>query len=110
MLKTGINVCNGSDSPVTRYEPIYGILSSINRQTKYVVPSEFEFDDLEKLNFEETFRTFTLNCSKSMEWKEIGKLREGSFADMIIWRKIPRNFNENLDSEELFRKVLFSGN
>jgi len=110
MLKTGINVCNGSDSPVTRYEPIYGILSSINRQTKYVVPSEFEYDDLEKLNFEETFRTFTLNCSKSMEWKEIGKLREGSFADMIIWRKIPRNFNENLDSEELFRKVLFSGN
>lgn len=110
MLKTGINVCNGSDSPVTRYEPIYGILSSINRQTKYVVPSEFEYDDLEKLNLEETFRTFTLNCSKSMEWKEIGKLREGSFADMIIWRKIPRNFNENLDSEELFRKVLFSGN
>ncbi|MHB8559961.1 MAG: amidohydrolase [Thermoplasmataceae archaeon] len=110
MLKTGINVCNGSDSPVTRYEPIYGILSSINRQTKYVVPSEFEYDDSEKLNLEETFRTFTLNCSKSMEWKEIGKLREGSFADMIIWRKIPRNFNENLDSEELFQKVLFSGN
>ena len=110
MLKTGINVCNGSDSPVTRYEPIYGILSSINRQTKYVVPSEFEYDDLEKLNLEETFRTFTLNCSKSMEWKEIGKLREGSFADMIIWRKIPRNFNENLDPEELFQKVLFSGN
>ena len=110
MLKTGINVCNGSDSPVTRYEPIYGILSSINRQTKYVVPSEFEYNDLEKLNLEETFRTFTLNCSKSMEWKEIGKLREGSFADMIIWRKIPRNFNENLDSEELFQKVLFSGN
>lgn len=110
MLKTGINVCNGSDSPVTRYEPIYGILSSINRQTKYVVPSEFEYNDLEKLNLEETFRTFTLNCSKSMEWKEIGKLRESSFADMIIWRKIPRNFNENLNSEELFQKVLFSGN
>lgn len=109
MLDLGINVCNGSDSPVTRYEPIYGIVASMNRQTKFENLPGFEYKPSENLNMEETFRTFTSNCSKSMEWKEIGSLREGSFADMIIWKRIPVDFNDTTVSKEIFQKVLLSG-
>ncbi|WP_298276410.1 amidohydrolase [Ferroplasma sp.] len=110
MLKAGINVCNGSDSPVTRYEPIYGILSSMLRQTKYGTPPGFEYTASEKLDLEETLRTYTLNCSKSMEWEEIGNLKKGSFADVIVWKEIPENFNKVLDPEAMFHKTMLSGN
>lgn len=109
MLNAGINVCNGSDSPVTSYKPIYGIIASMNRQPKDKMPSGFEYNKMEKLSFEETIKTYTSNCSRSMNWNEIGNIKVGSFADLIVWEYIPESIDAVIENKTMFRKIIISG-
>lgn len=110
MLDSGVNVCNSSDSPVMRYEPIYGILSSIRREMKQRPGYNAEYNPEEKLSLEETLTTYTSNGARVMRWPEIGRIREGCFADMISWRRMPEGFDEDLSSDAIFQRIIFSGN
>ena len=109
MIDKGINLCNGSDSPVTKFEPIYGILSSMLRKMKSQPDFNAEFAQNEKLDLEQTIKTYSANSSRSLKWKEIGNLREGCNADILVWKKIPENFNVNLNSVEILNNIMFSG-
>lgn len=109
MIENGINLCNGSDSPVTDFDPIFGIVSSISRKMKYPPDFDAEFTQDEKLDLEQTIRTYTANGALSLKWKEIGNLKEGNNADMLVWKKIPEDFDNNLNSVELLKNVIFSG-
>jgi predicted amidohydrolase YtcJ len=109
MLTSEINVCNGSDSPVTRYEPIYGILSSMLRKTKEKSSFSLEYNNKESVGLEETIRTYTSNCSKCLDWKQLGTLEVGSYADFVVWKRIPKSFKENVDPKNIFHKIIVSG-
>lgn len=109
MLEAGVNLCNGSDSPVMRYEPVYGILSSMRREMRHKPDYDGHFNPTETLTLEETLRTYTENCSRVMHWPGIGGLKEGMLADIAIWRRMPETFDEDIDPGTIFGRVIFSG-
>jgi len=94
IVDMGINLCNGSDSPVTTYDPIYGIISTISREMQNSKYGEKKLNPNQGLTLEETLRTYTSNCAKVMNWNSIGILKKGNFADIIVWNSIPKNFQE----------------
>lgn len=79
MLKYGILVAGGSDSPVTPINPILGIHSAVNH-------SNLE----ERLTVTEAIKLFTINGAKAVfEEKNRGSLEEGKKADMVVLGEDP---------------------
>lgn len=107
MLDAGINVCNGSDSPVTTYDPLYGIVSTVNRVTRTGLPYAFREDSGESVGIEEAIMTYTGNCAKALKWKDVGSLNEGFKGDMVVWNKIPEKVGD-LNSRDLIHRVFCS--
>lgn len=105
MMEEGINICNSSDWNVTTFDPIYGLVSSMDRKTK----GGREFNPKQSLNLEEALRAYTSNASKILGWPEIGYIREGNFADIIIWKHIPLSFEEFKSETHYVEKVIFNG-
>lgn len=110
MLDSAITVCNGSDSPVMRFEPIYGILSSMRREMRHRPKYDAGYNAGERLTLDESLLTYTSNCASVMHWPEIGTISEGKFADIIVWKRMPERFDEDLSSDAVFHSILFSGN
>ena len=108
IVKMGINLCNGSDSPVTTYDPIYGIISTISREMKTSKYGEKELNPSQRLNLEDTLKTYTSNCAKVMDWNSIGTLKEGNFADIVVWNLIPKNFQELYSNQKIIDMIFAS--
>lgn len=88
MLNKGIRVTNGSDSPVTPFNPLYGIYSTIFRKTLTGKNSE-TFKDGENLDFAGAIRTYTTESAAVIGWDEIGSLKKGKAADFTVWESDP---------------------
>ncbi len=110
LLESGVNVCNGSDSPVMRYEPAYGIVASMTREMKFPPSFDEEYLETERLDLSDAIMTYTANCSRVMEWPEIGTLDDGSFADLVVWKKVPGKLPDDVDPGKTIETVIFSGN
>ncbi len=99
MIKKGIKVTNSSDSPVTPFNPLYGIYSSIFRKTLTGKNSGI-FNNNENLNFEEAIKTYTTESADVIGWNKIGSLEKGKFSDFTVWNSDPeklRNLDEYLN-------------
>ncbi len=110
MVDTGINICNGSDSPVTTYKPIYGIISSISREMKTSKYGSSKLNPCQSLNLEQTLKSFTSNCSLVMDWDSIGILKNGFKADIVVWNHIPVSFENLSDDSNLINLIIYNGN
>lgn len=110
MIKNGVNLCNGSDSPVTPYKPIYGIISTVSRQMKTSKYGDDKLNPCQSINLEETLQSYTYNCSMTMGWESIGSLQEGKIADIIAWNIIPVDFKDLPEQEKLINLVIYNGN
>lgn len=108
MLDSGINVCNGSDSPVTTYDPLYGIVSAVTRNTKRELPAPSWNESGESIDLEKTIMTYTRNCAMALQWDMIGSLKQGSWGDFTVWDRIPEDFGK-VNSQNFVYKVLLSG-
>ncbi|MFG1390986.1 amidohydrolase [Acidiplasma aeolicum] len=109
MFDMGINMCNGSDSPVTLYKPIYGIISSISREMKTSNNKYKKLNPDQSLTLEETLKSFTINCASVMGWYTIGALKVGSKADIVVWNNIPMSFETYSDDFSLINIMIYNG-
>ncbi len=74
MLSQGILMCGGSDSPVTRIDPLGGISAVVNHPHRE-----------ERLSVLEAIKLFTLHGAKAAFEEDIkGSIEEGKVADLII--------------------------
>lgn len=74
LLKLGIVIAGGSDSPVTRWNPIFGIHSLVNHPNVE-----------QRVSMKDALRMFTVNGAKiAFEEHEKGSIEVGKFADLVI--------------------------
>lgn len=74
IYERGVVLVGGSDSPVTPYDPIFGIHCAVN----HPLPQE-------RLPVREALKMFTINAAYSaFEEKEKGTLEDGKLADMVV--------------------------
>jgi len=79
LLKKGILIAGGSDSPVTPMNPLLGIYSSVNHWNKE-----------ERLTVKESIKLFTINGAKAVfEERRRGTLEEGKIADLVVLSENP---------------------
>ncbi|WMT50953.1 MAG: amidohydrolase family protein [Ferroplasma sp.] len=96
LMMNSIPVSNGSDSPVTPFNPVYGLYSSIFRKTYTGNHSEI-YSGREELTLEETLKTYTSQSSLTVEWDNIGVLGNNHFSDFSIWDKNPSDLGNKLN-------------
>jgi predicted amidohydrolase YtcJ len=95
LISNNIRVSNGSDSPVTSFNPIYGIYSSIFRKTFTGHNTEI-YGGKEKLSIEDALRTYTSESSEVIGWDRIGILKKGGFADFDQWGTDPKDLGNDI--------------
>jgi predicted amidohydrolase YtcJ len=79
MLSYGVLMAGGSDSPVTKIDPLLGIEAAANH-----------LHTEERLSVEEAIRLFTINGAKfAFEEDEKGSIEAGKRADLIILSEDP---------------------
>ncbi|MDR0752527.1 MAG: amidohydrolase family protein [Mycoplasmataceae bacterium] len=78
-IKEEINIAGSSDSPICSFNPFTGIDATVNRKIKGIdiFPSE-------KVTLQEGIDMYTKNAAKLTSLKDIGEIKEGFFADLII--------------------------
>ena len=96
MIEQGIAVSNGSDSPVTPFNPLYGIYSSMFRET-LTGRNSGVYDDRESISLEGAIKTYTSESAKVIQWDEIGSLERGKNADFTVWSEDPENLKNNIN-------------
>lgn len=78
-------LCFGTDAPIEDIDPLRGIKVSVER-----VVNEKEFYREERIDLLSSFKAYTINPAKSVnEDKKIGSLKEGKFADFIVFEGDP---------------------
>jgi predicted amidohydrolase YtcJ len=97
LMMNNIPVSNGSDSPVTPFNPVYGLYSSMFRKTYTGEHSEI-YNGKEELTLEETLKTYTSQSSLTIEWDKVGILGDNHFPDFSLWDKNPSDLGNKLDS------------
>ena len=97
LMMNNIPVSNGSDSPVTPFNPIYGLYSSIFRKTYTGKHTEI-YNGKEELTMEETLKTYTSQSSLTIEWDKVGILGNNHFSDFSVWDNTPSDLGNKLDS------------
>jgi hypothetical protein len=107
MIDNEINVCNGSDSPITPFEPAYGIVSAMKREVMFK-GKKVVLNKEQCLSLEETLKSYTSNCAKALKLDNLGKIAVGALADFTVWKKIPSNFEE-ITRDNLFYDVILHG-
>ncbi len=84
LLKNGIRLGGGSDSPVETFDPIWGIHCAVNRTDADDLP-EGGWHPQEKLSVEEAVSLYTKDGAVlSLEENEKGTLEAGKFADFAV--------------------------
>ncbi len=96
MLEKGIKVSNGSDSPVTPFNPLYGIYSTLFRKT-LTGKNSHVYDDNESPGLEGTIQTYTGESAAVIGWPEIGSLEKGKFSDFTVWDPDPETARSDMD-------------
>jgi predicted amidohydrolase YtcJ len=86
-LDCGVNVANSSDSPVVPFAPIYGIVSSMFRETKDGFPEAEVFNPRERVSFEEAVSLYTRHAAECVGRNDLGMLEKGKRADFVAWKK-----------------------
>jgi len=82
-----IMAANSSDSPVVPFAPVYGIYSSMFRETGSDFPDAQLFNPDERVNFEEALALYTRNAAECAGRKDLGTLDKGKRADFVVWNK-----------------------
>ena len=84
MLKKGIHIGGGSDSPVETFDPIWGIHCAVNRTDQDGNPPG-GWHPQEKLTVEEAVSIYTAGGAYlSFEENEKGTIGPGKLADMAV--------------------------
>jgi predicted amidohydrolase YtcJ len=79
LLKLSIIIAGGSDSPVTRWNPIFGIHSLVNHPNAE-----------QRLSLEDALRMFTINGARiAFEEHKKGSIEVGKFADLVVLSNDP---------------------
>ena len=81
-------VGGGSDSPVTTFEPLLGIWSSVTRQTRSAGPQGEQW----RITAEEALRMYTLGSAyAAFEENDKGSITPGKHADLAVLEANPLN-------------------
>lgn len=99
IYERGVVLVGGSDSPVTPYDPIFGIHCAVN----HPLPQE-------QLPLKEALKMFTINAAYSaFEEKEKGTLEEGKLADMVVLSCSPYDVPQEKIYEQIKVEYVFVG-
>jgi len=82
-----IIAANSSDSPVVPFPPIYGIYSSMFRETRTGSPEARVFNPEERVSFEEALSLYTSNAAECVGRNDLGALEKWKRADFVVWEK-----------------------
>ncbi len=95
MIKGGIVLGFGTDSPVEPINPWETVYASVTRG-KYENPEFYELTKHEILTLEEALHCYTYGSAYIMfEEKDLGTLEKGKFADFIVVDRDPFDVDEN---------------
>ena len=84
MVRSGIRICCGSDSPVETTNVLHGIYQAVTRKDLEGNPSGGWLPD-QKLTVDEALHGYTMGGAyASFEEKIKGSLEEGKLADMVV--------------------------
>ncbi|KAB3539066.1 amidohydrolase [Alkaliphilus pronyensis] len=84
MLKNGVVVAGGSDSPIESFNPFLGIYAAVTRKDMEEKPEGGWYPE-ESLTLEEAIKIYTVGSSyASFEENYKGKIKEGHLADFIV--------------------------
>jgi predicted amidohydrolase YtcJ len=86
-LEKGVMVGNGSDSPVTPYGPRYGLYSCVTRKMRTPFRDIEYIAENQRIGLLDALRTYTSMAAKCVDEPRVGTLKQGSFADFVIWNK-----------------------
>jgi len=106
-LKRGLIFALHSDCPVTPVNPIFGIWSAVNRQTRdgHILGPEERIAPLDAL------RAFTINAAYlSFDEKKTGSLEIGKQADMVVLSDDPTSVDPKDIKEITVEKTIIKGN
>jgi hypothetical protein len=79
LLKLGVLIAGGSDSPVTSFNPIFGIHSLVNHPNVN-----------QRVGVRDALRIFTINGAKiAFEEHEKGSIEVGKYADLVVLSNDP---------------------
>lgn len=84
-LNNNINVCISTDAPVSPFNPLYGIYSSINRTLKDNKFKDKIINKNECITFPEAIECYTIKPAHILRNNRIGSLETGRLADFVIW-------------------------
>jgi predicted amidohydrolase YtcJ len=104
--QSGLPIGGGSDSPVTRYEPLIGIWSSVSRATELagVLGPEHAIAAGEALRWYTTGSAYLLNAED-----RIGALTPGLAADLVVLSADPLAVDVNAIKEIVVEETLLAG-
>jgi predicted amidohydrolase YtcJ len=86
LLDEGIPVAGSSDSPVSSYQPLFGIQAAVMETTADGDPFALK----ERLTVEEAIRMYTSNAAyASFDEAEKGTLEVGKLADLVVLARNP---------------------
>ncbi len=87
IMKTGANVCFGSDYPVVDIDPFLGIYRGVTRLHNDGTP-QGGWNPQEKLTVQEVLRAYTYGSAYALgREEELGTLEEGKYADIAVLDK-----------------------
>lgn len=94
MLNTGIHISASSDSPVESYDAMEGVQAAVTRATFDGHP-QGGWLPKEKLTVTEALNLYTTAPAYSVfKEREMGKIKEGYFADLVVLNQNPKDFPE----------------
>ncbi len=96
LISQGVNISNGSDTPVTSFDPLYGIYSSIYRKIKNSNEKNI-FDDEEKIGIHDALKTYTSLSSYDLELNNTGFIKNGYCSSFTVWDSYPEKLNDDIN-------------
>lgn len=91
LLRSGVLICNGTDSPVEEINPLANFYSAVTRRTK----DGREFYPEQKMTRLEALKSYTINGAYAAFEENIkGSLEAGKLADLVILSRDILTINE----------------
>ena len=82
--RQGVLLAFGSDAPVSSADPRYGLQCAVHRALAGQTP----WYPSQTLTFDEAMTAYTRGPALATGWStELGSLRPGSLADLVVWSK-----------------------